>query len=324
MNTQITTWGLRLGAAVLLSSAAFSWADDRKAVDETVAVAANEKIYLEVMSGEITITATSAKQVKIKGYLDEKATGYTLDSKDGFTRFEMQMPRSVNYNGHSKQQQADLTIELPQGANVEFKGVNGDVRVSGIEGGSKIETVNGDIVASALSNQVTLTTVNGVIDNTNSKGRISLSAVNGEIKDKASTGRVEYAVVNGEIDAQSNADEVDVNTVNGDAKVKLTGTSRLKMTTVNGELDVKLAQVASPRISGSSVSGEITLQLDSAVSARFDLRASAGGDIDNKLTSDKATKAKYGPARSLQFSTGNGDGSVELNTVSGDLTIEKL
>ena len=54
----------------------------------------------------------------------------------------------------------------------------------------------------------------------------------------------------------------------------------------------------------------------------FKLDANAGGDIENKLTGQKAEKSKYGPRRSLEFSLGQGEGSVEMTTVSGDLTLE--
>jgi hypothetical protein len=50
--------------------------------------------------------------------------------------------------------------------------------------------------------------------------------------------------------------------------------------------------------------------------------ANAGGSIKNELTSQKAERAKYGPRSSLEFSTGKGEGSVEMNTVSGSLKLE--
>lgn len=311
--------------AVLLAGLSLSvWADSRQAIDESRNVSANEKIYIEVMSGEISIKAVSTSKFSVKGHLDEKATGYLLDFKDGFTRFEMTMPRQVNYSWKDKANTAKLSFEVPEGASVEFKGVNGDVTVTGIKGSSQIGTVNGQITASDLSNIVALNTVNGEIKLKAGSGKIELSSVNGEIHDDGSTGRVSYDVVNGKIKANSKAEEVSVSTVNGDAKIALNQTKRLKMSTVNGEIEAKLAGNRSPRISGSTVSGDIELKLESNVNAKVDIKASAGGDIDNKLSADKATKAKYGPARSLQFTLGNGEGSIDLTTVSGDIELDKL
>lgn len=324
MQKMTQFWFTSLLSIVLLSISLLAWADSREVVNESRTVSANEKIYIEVMSGEITIKAASGNQFKVSGKLDGKATGYVLDSKDGFSRFEMTMPRQVNYSSTDKNKMAELNFEVPPGSNVEFKGVNGNVKVEGIHGSSEISTVNGQISASDLRSNVKLNTVNGEIKVRGASGNVELSSVNGEIDDEGSAGRLRYEVVNGEIKGRSNAEEVSISTVNGDAELELNGTKQLKLSTVNGEIAAKLRGVTSPRISGSSVSGDIELKLDSNVTARFDLRASAGGSIDNKLSSDKATKAKYGPARSLQFTLGSGEGSVELTTVSGDLELEKL
>ena len=311
-------------ALVLMMLSLNAMADERQTVNENTAVSSNEKIYIEVMSGEITIKAVSANQFSVSGKLDEKATGYEFDSKDGFTRFEMTMPRQVNYNWKDKANTAQLSFEVPEGSSVEFKGVNGNVTISGVYGSSQVSTVNGGIVATDLRNRIKLNTVNGEIALKKGNGKIELGSVNGKISDEGSSGRLSYEVVNGDIRATSSATEIAVSTVNGEAKLDLTGTEQLTLSTVNGEIEAKIRDSKAPRISGSSVSGDIELKLDSNISARFDLTASAGGDIDNKLTKDKASKAKYGPARSLQFSTASGDGSVELSTVSGDIELNKL
>ncbi len=324
MKYSKTTWAAGLSALLLAAVSLNVLADVREKVNESHNITANEKIYIEVMSGEITIKAVNAGKFSVSGKLDEKATGYLLDTKGGFTRFEMTMPRQVNYNWKDKAKAAELIFEVPVGSALEFKGVNGNVTVMGVKGSSQIGTVNGNIVAFALHNEVKLSTVNGEIKLKDASGKVELSSVNGKIDDEGSSGRLSYDVVNGKIKARSKADEISVSTVNGDAELDLNGTTQLKLSTVNGEIEAKLRGAASPRISGSSVSGDIELKLESSISARVDIKASAGGSISNKLSSDKASKAKYGPARSLQFTLGSGEGSIELSTVSGDVELAKL
>ena len=77
-----------------------------------------------------------------------------------------------------------------------------------------------------------------------------------------------------------------------------------------------------PKIDASTVNGSIRLILDANVKAHFDLTGSAGGDFENGLTNDQAVKAKYGPSRNLEFSTGTG-GDVEISTVSGEVELKK-
>lgn len=295
-------------------------------INEQRKVQANEKIYIENLRGLVDIVATDKTEFSVKGQLDEKAEGFELTSKDGFTRFIVKMPRQ-NYNWSGDENAthgSKLQIEVPKGTALEFSGVNSDVSVSGVVGSSKIQTVNGHIQTKQLGNDVSLETVNGEITSVQNNGRIRLNTVNGEIDDKDSSGRIEAEAVNGEISLQSKATEISVSVVNGEVNMLLDGTERLEFSSVNGEISATLQNSPAPKISASSVSGDLTLKLAQATNARFNLEANAGGDIENKLTGQKAEKAKYGPHRSLEFSLGQGEGSIDMTTVSGDLTVEPL
>lgn len=293
-------------------------------INEKREVRANEKIYIENMRGNVEIKAVSKNQFSVSGKLDEKAEGFELDSKDGITRFVVKMPRTTysGWNDSNEKEGSMLQIEVPVGSQIEFSGVNANITATGVQGGSRLTTVNGTITAKQLKNDISLETVNGEIDSVDNSGRIKLNTVNGEIDDKGSSGRLSAESVNGEINLESSATEIDVSVVNGEADLKLVGTERLDFSAVNGEIKAELKGSLAPRINTSTVSGSATLKLDPKVSARFKLTASAGGDIENKLTAQKADKAKYGPRRNLEFSTGSGDGNIDMSTVSGDLTVE--
>lgn len=293
-------------------------------VNEAKNVSANEKIYIENMRGHVEIKAVKSPVFSVKGTLDEKAEGFDLVSKDGITRFVVKMPRTnYSWGDNGNKEGSQLVIEVPQGSALEFSGVNSSVSVTGVSGSSKIRTVNGAINAQQLSNEVELETVNGEIDSISNSGRISLTTVNGEIDDEGSSGRLIAESVNGELNLKSSAKEIEVSVVNGEAELTLNGTERLDFSSVNGEISASIKNSKAPRINASSVSGASVLKLDADVSARFKLVASAGGDIENKITGQKADKAKYGPRRSLEFSTGSGDGSIDMSTVSGELRVEK-
>lgn len=319
MNATLTRYTLLLTLLLPLAASA------QEPIDETRSVSANERVSIEVMRGNVRIHVADDNVFRVRGTLDEDADGFNLDSSNGFTRFKVEYPRSSrrgwnNDNGNG----SELEIEIPAGSELEFEGVSVDVDVMGISGGSSIKTVNGDIRASALSNFVELGTVNGSIESTNISGRVDISTVNGEVSDTNSAGRIEYSTVNGEIRASSSATEVTVSTVNGEAELSLSGTEVLAMGTVNGDIEVRLMDSPSPRIEGSTVSGDLRLELDPAISARFDINASAGGDIENDMSDARPTKDKYGPRQHLNFSTGTGAGTVNITTVSGDIEIAPL
>lgn len=299
------------------------WAAE--SVNENLQVAANEKILIENMRGEVEIVATRDNRFKVSGTLDEKAEGYDLESKNGITSFKVKMPRSVNFGGWNEEEKqgSNLKIEVPSGAQLEFQGVNANVRVTGVQGSSKITTVNGSVYGEKLQKFIQLETVNGEISSLNNNGRITLSTVNGEIEDKGSEGRLSIEAVNGSIEVSSAATEVSVSVVNGEAELELTQVQQLSMSSVNGNVDAELKGVLAPRVEASTVSGNASLKLDKNINAKFNLVANAGGSIKNELSSQKAEKAKYGPRRSLEFSLGTGEGSIEMSTVSGTLELER-
>ncbi|MCB1676165.1 MAG: DUF4097 family beta strand repeat protein, partial [Halioglobus sp.] len=262
-----------------------------------------------------------------RGTLDEDAEGFTLDSASGFTHFEVDVPRRLRRGSwlNNDDEGSQLEFEVPRNAELEFEGVNTDVTVDGVQGSSNVSSVNGEITARNLAGYVELSTVNGTLRSENLSGRLDISTVNGEIHDTGASGRAEYSSVNGEIYVTGSATEVTVSTVNGEADIRLQGAEELELSTVNGDIDVRMAGSMSPRVEGSTVSGDLRLALEPDVNASFDLEAHAGGDIENRLTDERASRRdRYGPGRSLNFSTGDGSGSIEMTTVSGDLEIDSL
>lgn len=321
MNASTSWIGVATLALLVMGSHAASAADVPQAIDETRQVSANERIEIEVMRGEVVIRTGTDNTFRVSGILDELADGFELRSDNGFTYFEVLMPRSFNHGGFNSAQESDLEIVVPVNSNVSYTGVNANVDIDGVTGGSQVTTVNGAISAGNLADRVQLRTVNGDISSRNNTGRLDLQTVNGEIRDSGSEGRAYYEAVNGEIDIDSAAGEVELTIVNGSVQAQLKGTRDLSLKSVNGDIDVELSDVTTPRIDGSTVSGEITLTLPADVDARFSLQSHAGGNIVNNITDDEVARARFGPARELDFSTGRGVGMVEMSSVTGRLEL---
>jgi DUF4097 and DUF4098 domain-containing protein YvlB len=315
---------MKLGAGVLLFMAFVqlcSAAENRESVDEIRQVRADERITLDVMRGEVTLRPSADGSFRVSGLLDELADGFELDSANGFTRFEVRMPRRIN--GSGDQAGSDLIIEVPAASEVEFKSVNAQVEVSGIQGGTKITTVNGNVRASDLSGRVEISTVNGNIRTSAISGRVTVGTVNGNIDDTGSEGRLNLSAINGRIETLSIAREAEISVVNGRISAEFTGTEILKLSSVNGNISVALSDSVAPRIEGSTVSGSIVLTLHPDTSARFRLSSNAGGSIQNSFSQDQVARSTFGPARRLEFSTGEGSGSIELSSVSGPLVLRR-
>ena len=292
------------------------------AIDETRQVTPNERIRLNVMRGEVNIRTTTNAVFSVRGTLDEEAEGYELESDGGLTEFRVVMPNRLGFSMRIRSG-SDLEITVPVNSDIEFTGVNVNVDVEGVLGGSRINTVNGEIRASDLARFVELRTVNGAITSLDNRDRVDINTVNGDIEERNSTGRLSIQSVNGELRLDSTADIADLTVVNGSIEGQLRRVQELEIESVNGQITLALPDASAPRVNGSTVNGAIRLTFDSNVDARFSVRNAVGGRIVNELTDDEASRPRTGPGLRLDFTTASGAGTVNLTSVSGRLELRR-
>ena len=318
MNVSKTfrTVALILGASFSLNI----FAGDK--IDEVLDVSAGGQVAIENMRGEVAIIGWDKDQMAVSGELDDKALGYTFETDNGFTVFKVKMPRNKRNRNWRGSDGSNLTIHLPISSVLNFQSVNGDVSIKNVTGGTDAHTVNGSIQAIDLSKKIILQTVNGNVEASGLDGKIKLITVNGNVIDTGSKGRAMYNTVNGSIESDSEAIRVYVESVNGEIDLSLKTIEELDISTVNGEIDAVVTLTDDASVNMTTVSGSARLKLAGDVGGRFRLSSHAGGTIRNKLTDDKVKKQKYGPARNLNFKINGGNASVEMTTVSGNLTIE--
>ena len=315
------TMTLSLIATMLTSVSA--WAGEK--INETLSAQAKGDVVIEVESGRVEIKTWNKNEVKVAGELDDDAEGYKFVADGDRVIFKVEMPERRWNSGWNSSNDKGSVLEfyIPNGSELKFEGVNVNVAVADVEGGSRINTVNGDVDAENLSSRVKLETVNGDIKGVNLSGKVYLHTVNGEVDDTNSQGEVTIETVNGDITSVTMATEVNMDNVNGDLKVVTVNANEVEINTVNGDLDIELSMSEKGKFSFSSVGGDADIVFVGDVSADFDIEAHAGGDIDNYLSSHKPEEAKYGPSEWLKFTLGNGDADVEVDTVNGDIALKK-
>ena len=69
-----------------------------------------------------------------------------------------------------------------------------------------------------------------------------------------------------------------------------------------------------------SVSGVITLKIKPPVNADFDIE-SFSGDIENCFGQKARDTSKYAPGSELNFTQGSGGARVEIETLSGEISV---
>ena len=303
---------------LLLITAIPSAAGER--VDESMSLGSITQVTIENLRGEVTVIGNSGDTVSVSGELDDKAEGLKFEKSGSRIIIKVEIPN----NSHNSwgADGTELTIEMPKHVRVSFKGVSSNINISHFTHGSEIQTVSGDISAKDLMQQIELATVSGNIESTNLSGKLRLSSVSGDIHDRNSTGRAHFKTVSGNLSSSSSANEISANSVSGDIELKLAKVDELIVSTVSGEFESQLSLNDNGLVKMSSVSGDLTVDFTNDVQASFNLKTNAGGNIVNRLTSAKATRAKYGPSSKLSFDTGDASGSVRASTVSGRIEVK--
>jgi hypothetical protein len=278
-------------------------------------------VNIENLRGKVTVIGWDKNTITVKGELEDDAEGLIFKQKGSRVKIKVELENESHNFWQSNNKGSVLTIHMPKNIRVSFDGVSSDVSFENLQASAEAKTVSGNIRAKNLSDHIELITVSGDIDSKNLSGKISLASVSGDINDRQSSGRLNLRVVSGEIDAQSTAKEVAIENVSGDINISLNEVDELVVSNVSGDFFGRLTLNDNGVVKMSSVSGSLALKFQKDVQASFKLTASAGGDIVNKITAQKAKEAKYGPSSKLRFEIGHANSRVRASTVSGDIEV---
>lgn len=268
-----------------------------EAVDKTLSVKPDGVVRIDNVRGRIAVEGWDRDEVSVKGTLDDQTKKFTFETSGSTTTVKVETPNSLNRGEGS-----DLVIHVPAASRVRVVLVSAELSLKNLHGGIDGKTVSGNIDAADLS------------------GRLDIETVSGAIKVTGGDGPVTFHSVSGDITADTNAEEIDVSTVSGEADV--TSGKRLKeaaFNSVSGDVKMSADLADGARVKGSSTSGDVRLHVNRDAGVVVELSATSGS-IKNGLTSDHASRGISGD-QDLQFTMGDGAGSIELTTVSGKLEL---
>lgn len=124
--------------------------------------------------------------------------------------------------------------------------------------------------------------------------------VSGDVDIKGVGGEVHVGTVSGNVDAQGLRGRADISSVSGDVRATFDrASSRMKLHSVSGEVVAMLPADANVEVRANTVSGDI--------SNEFGLEVEHGKYVGHHLTGR----------------IGNGEGSLELNSVSGEIRVRR-
>lgn len=268
-------------------------------INETRPLDARGEVDVSNLKGSIEVRTWDRNEVRVTGSLGDGVERLEIEGSGRKLSVRVRYPR----NSHNTEP-TTLVLEIPHQASLDVESVAASVDVQGIAGEElEIDSVSGSVVAVGAPRKAAIESVSGDLRLTLNTRDIEVDSVSGKV------------FLRGRI-----AGSVEVETVSGNIEVDTRGErlSRLQLSTVSGDASVRSGIGDAARFSLESVSGDLRLALPSGSSARVEA-STFSGDID--APGANVVRKRYGPGASLEHRYGAGDGSIAVETFSGDVRL---
>ena len=305
----IRTLGHGLAFAAALAVTAAGQALAATPINETRALDPDGRVEIENIKGSIEVRAWDRPEVRIEGSLGKGVEKLEISGDRNRLVVRVKYPKWGTdrgfLSGNDRSEPTDLRLMVPLRADLEIDSVSAQVDVSGVAPEMlSIDSVSGDIKVVGAPRQAQFESVSGDVHLTLNSGQVQVESVSGDVR------------LSGRLDG-----EVKAETVSGDIVVSTVDTSVRRYTgaTVSGDMRIDTALAAGGRISLQSVSGDLGLQLPRTLSATV-RGESFSGSLD--APDAEIVRPRHGPGASFEHRYGAGDGEVNLETFSGDATLQ--
>ena len=192
-----------------------------------------------------------------------------------------------------------IEIMIPKNYNTHIETSGGDIRVSNLSGGFKLDTSGGDIILNNTDGKVKAETSGGEITLNKHKGAMDLSTSGGDIICKAGSGDLRAETSGGDIKIDLSDGKLIAETSGGDITIHYSGLNK--------------------GIRAETSGGDIQIKLPANFKAKVHLETSGGG-ITNNFSNSLSERVRRGEV-DAEF---NGGGELlKLETSGGDITVDQ-
>jgi hypothetical protein len=311
-----------------------------------------EALYLETLSGNVTVKGVDGNRVEIKAV--KNAKGSEDDAKEALEQLKVEFKKSQNRidvitefpdehgflshifgKGHGHRDVwVDFEISIPSrlkvvvdatSAAVDIRNVTGDILLDLTSGDVFGEDLGSETVVDGTSGRVELRKVGGdiVIDNTSGDaivvgctGDVEVDKTSGEVSLRDIEGDVEVDGTSCDVNGEDLRGFVTLNLVSGNVVLKEVGEG-ISFDVISGDIMAKFVGAPSRESQFSSISGDVTLLMEEKGDLDIDLE-SISGELTVEL---EGLQVREMSRSSLRAFTGEGQVKVLIETVSGDVEI---
>lgn len=291
---------LILWSALMLLVAGIAAAE--QSVDQTHTVPPGAAVSIENIAGSVTITGTEGSQLRITGTMGDDVEELEVSIDDEELYIEVVIPDDDDWKGERKIA-ADLTIQMPGGADLEVETVSATIDIRGVSAEIEAGSVSGAVTVAGGMSDIDVESVSGSVTISGGSGSVVAESVSGRVMMEGVSGDIEATTVSGEI-------HVDAGVVN-DVEIESVAGGVFFKGQLVGDLEVE------------SHSGNVEILLPADLSADFELETFSGR-IENGFGPPARRIDRHAPGLSAEFYTGQGGADVSVETFSGNIVLSKF
>ena len=313
---------------VLLTTNA--WADRvEKVIEESFTLDSTGSFSLTNIAGDIMVYSWEKEEVKMVATKSISSWGLG-DPEEFLDKIEIEIvskPKTLKINTRYptfswiRNTRVNYQLWIPEATSVRLESVSGTIKIGDhlnrvyaktVSGKIKLENIRGNVEVKTTSGDVVIGNVQGDLTWSSTSGDLDLANLVGDLDLHTTSGKVSGQEIKGDIKASS---------VSGDLAFRDSQGGLPYLHTVSGDIraELKVIDKDVSSMSLSTVSGGITLYLPEDASFDLDI-STVSGEINTgfKVLIDSVSKRK------LQGEVGTGGITIELETVSGDISLRKL
>ncbi|MBX3131971.1 MAG: DUF4097 family beta strand repeat protein [Gemmatimonadaceae bacterium] len=268
---------------------------DGDRIDTTLTLNAGGLVQLGVVSGEIRVTASNRRDVRIRASIDRGRWDLSA-SRSGIAL----QSRSVN----SRQSGATITVEVPVGTRVIANSTSGLIDVRGTMSEVAARTTSGRIQVHGARTRLEVRTISGSLELRDVQGRMSIEGTSTSI------------------DLENASGDLTAETVSGSIRIRRSALTNLRARTTSGTINYEGSLSPTGSYTLNTHSGSITMALPANVGARLELETFSGrisSDFPLTLQPGQST----GRGRRMEFTLGDGRARVSAGAFSGNINLRR-
>ncbi|MBI4725609.1 DUF4097 family beta strand repeat protein [candidate division TA06 bacterium] len=241
-----------------------------------------------------------------------KSLDISTENEGGVLRIKVDGPPWTK----KRRAKVDFTIGMPKHLAAEISSASGEISVWNLTGGCRLNTASGEIEISGCQGENNLSSVSGDITASGcTEASLKINTAGGDIGINDCSGGLSFQTVSGDVSISLSGD-LQGQTVSGDIDIRTEKIGQLKVSSTSGDIQFQGPLEEGSQAAINTVSGDVSLILDKGSSAVIEA-GTVSGDIECEPDLSGLRQGN----RSLSGKLGDGKGSLDIKTVSGDITI---